>query len=122
MPFLKEMEDVFYFGIQNPTHDAGFLCERIDNEAFIGDILDRVKKKIETAAVVIADLTGSNPNVYLEVGYAWGKGRPTILLIKTGEEAKFDARGYKHLKYETIKDLRQKLDNELKQLKLKREI
>lgn len=122
MPFLKEMEDVFYFGIQDPTHDAGFLCERIDNQAFIGDILDQVKKKIESAAVVIADLTNSNPNVYLEVGYAWGKGRPTILVIKAGEETKFDVRGYRHLKYETIKALKEKLDNELKQLKSKGEI
>ena len=122
MPFLKEMEDVFYFGIQDPTHAAGFLCERIDNEAFIGEIMDQVKKKIESAAVVVADLTGSNPNVYLEVGYAWGKGHPTILLIRAKEEARFDVRGQRHLTYETIRDLKQKLANEIKQLKLKGEI
>jgi hypothetical protein len=62
----------------------------------MGEIMNQVKI-IESAAVVIADLSGSNPNVYLEVGYA---GRPTILLIKAGEEPKFDVRGYKHLKYE----------------------
>ena len=101
---------------------AGFLCERIDNEAFMGEIMNQVKQKIESAAVVIADLSGSNPNVYLEVGYAWGKGRPTILVIRAGEEAKFDVRGYRHLKYETIKDLKEKLSNELEQLRLKAEI
>ena len=82
MPFKKEMEDVFIFGIQSPVRAAGFLCERIDKESFTGDILNRVKNKIETTTLVIADLTDSNPNVYLEVGYAWGKARPTILLVK----------------------------------------
>lgn len=46
MPFRKEMEDVFYFGIQEPSHSANLLCERIDNEAFTGDILAQVKQKI----------------------------------------------------------------------------
>ncbi len=49
----------------------------------MGDVLEQVKKKIEeTASVVIAVLTEANQNVYLEIGYAWGKGRPTILLVK----------------------------------------
>lgn len=96
----------------------GFLCERIDNESFTGDILDRVKKRIETAAVVIADLTSANPNVYLEVGYAWGKNRPTKLLAKEGEELKFDVRGQRCLKYERIKDLELSLMKELRDLKL----
>jgi hypothetical protein len=117
MPFRKDMEDVFYFGIQDPSRDIGFLCERIDNESFTGDILEQVKSKIDNCTVVIADLTGSNPNVYLEVGYAWGKGKPTILLVKDGEELKFDVRGYKHLKYETIKGLKESLTKELFGLK-----
>jgi transcriptional regulator with XRE-family HTH domain len=117
MPFAKEMDDVFYYGIQQPVHAAGFLCERVDQDRFIGDILDRIKKKIETATAVIAELSGANPNVYLEVGYAWGKGRPTILLVKDGQEPKFDVRGQRYLKYERIKDLEEALIEELKELK-----
>jgi len=103
----------------NLEHGADLLCERIDNEAFTGDILEQVKKKIETAAVVIAELTGANPNVYLEIGYAWGKGLQTILLVKEKEEVKFDVTGQRHLRYTTIMDLRKVLSNELKQLKFK---
>ncbi len=119
MPFKKDMDDIFYYGIQRPVRSAGFICERIDQEAFIGDILDKVKKKIETAAVVIAELSGANPNVYLEVGYAWGKGRPTILLMKDDEELRFDVRGQRCLQYERIKDLEEYLKCELKELKSK---
>lgn len=116
MPFMKEMDDVFYYGIQQPVRDAGLLCERIDQEAFVGDILDRVKKKIETASVVIAELTGANPNVYLEVGYAWGKERPTILLTKNEQELRFDIRGHRCLKYESIRYLEEALSKELREL------
>jgi len=119
MPFKKDMYDVFYYGIQQPVHAAGFLCERIDQEAFTGDILDQVKKKIETAAVVIAELTGANPNVYLEIGYAWGKGRPTLLLLKEGQELRFDVSGQKCLKYESIMNLEEALKKELNELKSK---
>ena len=123
LPFRHEkdsrynMEDVFEFGIRKPVRAAGFLCEKSDHEAFIGDILDHIKKRIETAAVVIAELTGSNPNVYLELGYAWGKGRPTILLIQNPQELRFDVQGHRCLSYDLIKDLQKKLKKELKELK-----
>jgi hypothetical protein len=117
MPFKKEMDDVFYFGIQQPVRELGFICERVDQEAFIGDILDQVKEKIETATVVVAELTGANPNVYLEVGYAWGKARPTILLIQDEKELRFDVRGQRCLTYERIIDLKKVLTKELQQLK-----
>jgi hypothetical protein len=117
MPFRKDMDDVFYYGIQGPVRQAGFLCERVDQEAFTGEIMARVRKRIETAAVIIAELSGANPNVYLEVGYAWGKERPTILLIKDEHDLRFDVRGQRSLTYERIKDLEEALTKELEGLK-----
>jgi hypothetical protein len=114
MPFSDDMEDVFYYGIQNSVHANGILCERVDKSAFTGDIMGYVQQRIETACVVIAELTGANPNVYLEVGYAWGKERPTILLVQSEKELEFDVRGHKCLTYRKIKDLEQSLNNELK--------
>ena len=40
MPFKEDMDDIFFYGIQKPVRAAGFLCERVDQEAFIGDVLD----------------------------------------------------------------------------------
>jgi hypothetical protein len=116
MPFSDEMEDVFYYGIQNPVRQLGYICERVDQEAFTGDILQQVKMRIEKAEIVIADLTGSNANVYLEVGYAWGKGRPTVLVANKKDDLKFDVRGQRCLKYQSIKDLEKLLTAELKSL------
>jgi hypothetical protein len=117
MQFDKKFEDLFILGIQEVVRQENFVCERIDQSAFIGDILNKIKEKIESADVVIAELTGSNPNVYLEVGYAWGKGRPTILLANHEEQLLFDVRGQRCIKYESILDLKEKLRQELKMLK-----
>lgn len=47
MPFKKEMNNLFYFGIQQPANEANFICERTDEESTIytGDILTQIKKK-----------------------------------------------------------------------------
>jgi hypothetical protein len=116
MPFSKDLEDVYVFGIQGPVNAAGYLCERVDMSTLTGDILERIKSRIETATLVVADLTGANANVYLEIGYAWGKDRPTLLLAKKGDDLKFDVRGQRCIVYENIVDLSKKLSTDLARL------
>jgi hypothetical protein len=103
MPLADKFSDLFEYGIQRPVRDLGFLCERVDQDVFTGDILERIKAQIETSTAIIAVLTGANPNVYLEVGYAWGKGRPTILV--TEDDPRFDLQGQRYLRYRRIKDV-----------------
>jgi hypothetical protein len=116
MPFSDEMEDVYHYGIQRAAHEAGFLCERADLSSFTGDILAWVKDRISTATLIVAELSGANPNVYLEIGYAWGVGRSTILLVRDSNELKFDVKGQRCLVYRKIRDLEEKLTRELKEL------
>ena len=116
MPFSEDMEDTYIFGIQGPVNAVGYLCERVDLTTFTGDIIARIKSRIETASLVIADLTGANPNVYLEVGYAWGKNRPTLLITKKGDELKFDVQSQRCLIYKSISDLAKKLESDLRSL------
>jgi hypothetical protein len=116
MPFTDDMEDVYIFGIQGPVQGAGLLCERVDMDVFTGDILDRIKTRIETADLVIAVLNGANANVYLEVGYAWGKNRKTLLVCKNPDELKFDVKGQRCVVYSSINDLSKKMAKELQVL------
>lgn len=117
MPFNMEMNDTFFYGIEGPVHSAGFLCERMDHISFTGEIIEWMKLKIESASLVIAEMSGANPNVYLEVGYAWGKGRNTLLLAKDGVNLEFDARGHRCIFYSGIKDLEEKIKREMAELK-----
>ncbi len=114
MPFNDEMEDVFIFGIQGPVNRAGYLCERVDMDIFTGDIVSRILERISTASLVIGDLTGANANVYLEIGYAWGKNVPTLLLTRREEDLKFDVKSQRCIIYKNINDLARKLEADLK--------
>lgn len=118
MPFTVEHEDTYYYGIQRPVRHKGFVCERVDQQHFTGDVLARVKKKIEEAAVVIGCLADANPNVFLEIGYAWGKGRPTVLVTPSSEveDLKFDVQGQRCLTYKSIRELENALGAELQGL------
>jgi hypothetical protein len=116
MAFGKDTDDVFYYGIQKPVHAAGLLCERVDQVSFTGDIVERIVRQIETAELVIAEVTGANPNVYLEIGYAWGKGVPILLLARSPSELRFDVRNHRALFYDRIYDLERALTTELGRL------
>lgn len=118
MPFAPEFEDVFHYGIQNPVHAAGLLCERVDAAVFEGLIIQRILSRIETAKVVVAELTGANPNVYLEVGYAWASKVPTILLVRDVNELRFDVKGHRCLVYRNIRELETMLTAELRAQKI----
>jgi hypothetical protein len=86
MPFADEMQDVYHYGIQNAVNSVGLLCERADLSAFTGDVMQRVMQRIKTATILIADLTGANPNVYLELGFAWGCGKSSVLLARDADD------------------------------------
>ena len=114
MPFSEQMDDVFHFGINGPVKAAGFLCERADFSTFTGDAMAWVRERISKATLVIAEVTGANPNVYLEVGYAWGCGTPTLLLVQDQSDLKFDVQGQRCIVYKKIKDLEDALRQDLK--------
>lgn len=116
MPFKKETEDVYYYGIEGATRKTGFLCERADLSIFTGDVIHWIRERIRKASLVIADLTDANPNVYLEVGFAWGCNIPTVLVVRRGEELKFDVRTQRCIQYDTIKELEEALARELEGL------
>jgi hypothetical protein len=113
MPFSESFEDVFYYGISPPIRAAGMLCERIDEIPFTGDVVSRMRDMIGSSTIVVADLSNANPNVYLEVGYAWGVGKPCILLCNRMTDLKFDVQGQRCLKYGSIKELEKTLSSEL---------
>lgn len=54
---------------------------RIDQEIF---------EKLHRGALVVADLTGLRPNCFLELGYALGRGLPTIVIAQDGTDLPFD--------------------------------
>lgn len=116
MPFTEEQEDVWEFGIYAPIRRCGYACERVDVSVFTGDITSRIQEGIRDARFVVADLTGERPNVYLEVGYAWGLKKPVILLAREGQKLHFDLAHHKCLFYKTIGKLSADLERLVREL------
>lgn len=103
-------EDVFRHGIEPAILAAGMRCER----AIPGgdDPVEHVRRRIAAARLVVADLSGAHPNVYLQVGYAWGLGTPTVLVQGLADEhptIPFDAASRVALVYEDNAHLREQL-------------
>jgi hypothetical protein len=116
MPFSPEFEDVYAFGITPAAHASNLLVERMDQASFTGDVVAHMRGRIEGARLFIADVTGANPNVYLEIGFAWGNNIPTVLVCRDIDELRFDVRGHRCLSYTNIVELQRKLTKEIASL------
>lgn len=116
MPFSAAFEDVYQLGIVSAVHANGLLAHRMDKAPFVGDIVAEMRQRIADARLFIADVTGANPNVYLEIGFAWGSGVPTLLVCKDVDDLHFDVRGHRCLSYINILQLREKLTGEIGEL------
>lgn len=99
MPFLKEFDDIYQLGIKPACEKAGAYAERVDEQIFHESILQRIYNQISKADVIIADMTGRNPNVFYEAGYAHALGKPVILLTQAAEDIPFDLKHYPHIVY-----------------------
>jgi nucleoside 2-deoxyribosyltransferase len=110
MPFDDNFDDVYEFGIKAACDPVKVYCERVDEQIFKERLLDRIYNQISKADLIIADMTGKNPNVYYETGYAHALGKNVILVTKSEKDIPFDLKDYHHIIYnDKIKDLQHKL-------------
>lgn len=96
------LDDYFYYGVQNAVHGMGDLCVRMDLTLGDAESISQIKQKLDGAHLVIADLTAAPTAALLYLGYAWGKGAPTILIKQRDAAA---ALAGDVLLYDRIRDL-----------------
>jgi hypothetical protein len=65
---------------------------RIDHEIFA---------KLHRSSVVLVDITGARPNCFLELGYALGRGLPTMVMTREGSSLPFDITTFSGLHWKT---------------------
>lgn len=99
MPFSDDFDDVYKLGIKEACREAGVYCERVDEQIYSENMLDRIYNQISKADFLIADMSDKNPNVFYEVGYAHALGKNVILITQRSEDIPFDLRHYPHIVY-----------------------
>lgn len=106
MPFAHDFTNV-YSEIRNACAKATnqFLPNRIEpfrlDESHAPTSIDReLQARLTTADIVIADVSGSTPNVMWEVGFAMALNKPVILITQSVKESPFDLRNVRHIEYD----------------------
>ncbi|MGA9853043.1 MAG: hypothetical protein WBR15_08945 [Gammaproteobacteria bacterium] len=91
MPFADPIGG-YYKAIYEPAiSKAGLKAVRADDEIFAtGKIIDQVWSGITSAKVLVAELTGRNPNVFYELGLAHALNKPVVLVSSNQEDVPFD--------------------------------
>ena len=78
--------------------------------------------RLRDSDLIIADITGANPNVMIEVGMALGLGKPLLLLSqRRASEMPFDLAAHQVAVYEDVASVRRYLDLWLRDAALERE-
>ena len=74
--------------------DKIYHADKIDNKIF---------SSLKSSDLVVADLTGKNPNVFLEIGYRMALGKPIIFLVqKNSDPLPFDIQSINICHYDIL--------------------
>ena len=79
-----------------------YKVERADSSKTVERIDTSILEQLKTADLVIADVSGNNPNVMFELGYRIALNKPFIIIAQDVNELPFDISSIRTLFYETI--------------------
>ena len=116
MPFARIFTPVHRVIVRAlESAEAGFQCRRAD-EFFGGhQVMEDILREIGSSELILADVTGRNPNVFYELGIAHMlKNASRVLLVtQRVDDIPFDLRAYRHIVYTRNRRGLEKLSGEL---------
>jgi hypothetical protein len=101
MPFANPI-GAYYTSIYEPAiRKAGLTPKRADDDIFgTGKIIDQIWAGINSARVLVAELTGRNPNVLYELGLSHAIKKPVVLVSANETDVPFDVKHVRVIYYE----------------------
>ncbi len=114
MPFAAAFDDAYEAAIKPACEAAGAYAERVDDQIFQGNILQRMYNQIAKADLIVADTTGRNVNVLYEIGYAHALRKNVVLVTRGSGDVVFDPTHHPHIVYERLVDLRNELEHKVR--------
>ena len=100
MPFGGWFDD-YYEAIFRPAIEgSGLDPVRADDLYRPGTIVNDIWSFTQAAKIILADLTGKNPNVFYELGLAHALAKPVILVCMSMDDVPFDLRALRVIEYD----------------------
>lgn len=115
MPFVEAFRPIYDEIIKPVVEQFGLKCIRADDLYGSKAIIEDIWRLINEAKIIIADVTGKNPNVFYEIGLAHAIGREVIIISQTIEDVPFDLRHLRCLIYRDSVAGFRKLEAQLQQ-------
>jgi hypothetical protein len=112
MPFTLGWSSRVWKRIQDICRRLGLRAKRAD-DLLGSEIMEDIWQGICEAHVVIADITGRNPNVYYELGLAHTLGKRFILMTQDVTDVPFDLKRFRCVVYEDNVEGFEELSNSL---------
>lgn len=101
MPFADPIGGYYKSIYETAISKAGLRPVRADDEIFAtGKIIDQVWDGITAAKVLVAELTGRNPNVFYELGLAHALAKPVVLVSSNQTDVPFDLKHIRVIYYD----------------------
>lgn len=100
MPFEDGMNAVYEHGIKPCVEALGIKCRRADELYSAQGILGDIWTSVQSAEIVLADLTNKNPNVMYELGLCHTLWKHVILICQNKDDVPFDLRNWRVIWYD----------------------
>ena len=98
---IRKNADQLYQHIIKPVCEkCGFIAQRVDEFNTSESITQEILDALNDYELVIADLTGHNPNVFFEIGYRTKSQKPIIHLKRKDEIIPFDVSAIRTFEYD----------------------
>jgi hypothetical protein len=78
----RQWSDFLFMEVIEPALRDEYRVQRTIDSPESGQISARIKRDLNSAQLVIADLTADNPNVYYELGFRHALDRPFVHLVR----------------------------------------
>lgn len=115
MPFAPEYADSYEYGIKPALSASGYEYFRADGELNNKDIMCEICFQLQLCGLAIINISALNSNVMLELGMAYGLGKPVIILKDSSTKQISDLGCIEYVEYHNAYELHQKLYNVLNQ-------
>lgn len=113
MPFDKSFNPVYAKAIKPAVRKAKMKAKRADEIFKSPVVVQDIWEYVNKAALIVADVTGKNPNVFYEAGLAHALPKHVIILTQERGDVPFDIQHIRWIKYQNSVTGRNKLTKEL---------